>query len=113
MEDVRGAGDALRDRPFPDEIVRYKKAVREFMRYVVENGFRVHEETGIPPFLKPGFRGRRGSPEAQEPNRYRIVQVVDRKLEEMAAMILASQAPQLKLAARLEEINGLLVDLLQ
>ncbi|MDR1899093.1 MAG: DUF327 family protein, partial [Treponema sp.] len=38
MEDVRGAGDALRDRPFPDEIVRYKKAVREFMRYVVENG---------------------------------------------------------------------------
>jgi uncharacterized protein YaaR (DUF327 family) len=39
--------------------------------------------------------------------------VVDRKLEEMAARLLSDQLSQLELLARLEEINGLLVDLLQ
>ncbi|MDR0450835.1 MAG: YaaR family protein [Treponema sp.] len=42
-----------------------------------------------------------------------MVQVVDRKLEEMAARLLSDQLSQLELLARLEEINGLLVDLLQ
>jgi uncharacterized protein YaaR (DUF327 family) len=113
MEDVRSAGDALRGRPFPDEIVRYRKAVKNFMHYVVENGFRVREEAGIPLFLKPGFKGKRGTPESYKQVAYKTVEVVDRKLEEMAAMILRSQMPQLELMARLEEINGLLVDLLQ
>jgi uncharacterized protein YaaR (DUF327 family) len=38
--------------------------------------------------------------------------VVDRKLEEMAARLLSDQLSQLELLGRLEEINGLLVDLL-
>jgi uncharacterized protein YaaR (DUF327 family) len=113
MEDVRSTGDALRGRPFPDEIVRYKRAVRDFMHYVVENGLKVREEAGIPQFLKPGFKGKRGTPESQKQLVYKTVQVVDGKLEEMAALILRSQMPQLELVARLEEINGLLVDLLQ
>jgi uncharacterized protein YaaR (DUF327 family) len=113
MEDVRSAGDALRERPFPDETVRYKKAVRDFMHYVVENGFRTHEEAGIPQYMKPDFRGVRGSPESRKQMRYRIVQVVDRKLEDIAVIILRSQTSQLDLMVRLEEINGLLIDLLQ
>ena len=113
MEDVRAAGDVLRERPFPGETVRYMKAVRDFMHYVVENGFQTHEEAGIPQYMKPDFRGLRGSPESRKQMRYRIVQVVDRKLEEIAAMILRSQSPQLELMVRLEEINGLLIDLLQ
>jgi uncharacterized protein YaaR (DUF327 family) len=113
MEDVRSAGDALRKRPFSGEAVRYKKAVGDFMHYVVENGFRIHEEDGMPQYMRPNFRGVRGSPESRKQMRHRIVQVVDRKLEEIAAMILRSQKPQLDLMARLEEINGLLIDLLQ
>jgi uncharacterized protein YaaR (DUF327 family) len=38
---------------------------------------------------------------------------VDKKLEDMAAMLMTSQMSQLELLARLEEITGLLVDLLQ
>jgi uncharacterized protein YaaR (DUF327 family) len=113
MDEVRGAGDDLRNRPFPDEILVYKKAVRNFMFYVVENGYQIHESAGVPKFLKPGFRGSRGTPESQERRVYVQVQVIDKKLEDMAAMILTSQIDQLELAARLEEITGLLVDLLQ
>jgi uncharacterized protein YaaR (DUF327 family) len=113
MDDVRSAGDELRNRPFPGEILSFKKAVRNFMFYVVENGYQVHESAGVPKFLKPGFKGARGTPESQERRVYVQVQVIDKKLEDMAAMILTSQMDRLELAARLEEITGLLVDLLQ
>jgi uncharacterized protein YaaR (DUF327 family) len=113
MDEVRSAGSALLDRPLPDEIMRYKQAVRNFMHYVVKNGYTVEHEAGIPKFLKPGYQGSRGTPESQEQKRYVKVQVIDKKLEDMAAMLLAGQKDRLKLTARLEEINGLLVDLLQ
>jgi uncharacterized protein YaaR (DUF327 family) len=113
MDEVRSAGDILRNRPFPDEILAYKRAVRNFMHYVVENGFQVLTSAGIPKFLKPGYQGPRGTPEAWERRAYVQVQVIDKKLEDLAAGILGSQTNQLELAARLEEITGLLVDLLQ
>jgi uncharacterized protein YaaR (DUF327 family) len=113
MDQVRGAGDVLRDRPFPDEIIRYKQAVRNFMNYVVENCYTLEHENGIPKFLKPGYKGQRGTQESQAQARYTKIQVIDKKLEDLAAQLLADQKDKLKLAARLEEINGLLVDLLE
>ena len=113
MDDVRSAGDVLRSRPFPDEILHYKQAVRNFMHYVVENSYALEHEAGIPKFLKPGYRGPRGTPDAMSQLRYTKIQIIDKKLEDLAAMLLASQTPQLALASRLEEIQGLLVDLLQ
>jgi uncharacterized protein YaaR (DUF327 family) len=113
MDEVRSTGDELRNRPFADEIIRYKRAVRNFMHYVVENGFQVQESAGLPKFLKAGYRGPHGTPESWERRVYIQVQVIDKKLENMAAHILTSQMSQLELTARLEEITGLLVDLLQ
>jgi uncharacterized protein YaaR (DUF327 family) len=112
-DEVRSAGDALRNRPFPDEIIRYKQAVRNFMNYVVENVFNLSREAGVPNFLKPGYKGPRGTHLAMEQKSYTKIQVIDNKLEELAALLLSSQMPQLELASRLEEIKGLLVDLLQ
>ncbi|GHV95018.1 hypothetical protein AGMMS50293_13380 [Spirochaetia bacterium] len=113
MDEVRSAGDTLRDHPFPDEIMRYKQAVRNFMHYVVENSYALEQEAGIPKSLKAGYKGPLWTPEAREQKRYTKIQVIDKKLEDLAAMLLASQMPQLALASRLEEISGLLVDLLQ
>jgi uncharacterized protein YaaR (DUF327 family) len=102
MDEVRSAGDILRGRPFPDEIIRYKRAVRNFMHFVVEHCYDLHHETGIP-----------NTPEAMKQITYTKIEVIDKKLEDLAAMLLASQATQLELASRLEEIKGLLVDLLK
>jgi uncharacterized protein YaaR (DUF327 family) len=41
------------------------------------------------------------------------VQVIDRKLEQLAAEIMAGQTTQLELLARVDEITGMLVNLLQ
>ena len=113
MDEVRSAGDSLRGRPFPSEILRYKQAVRNFMHYVVENSYSLDHETGIPKFLKSGYKGPRGTPESMKQITYTKIQVIDKKLEDMAAMLLSSQMQQLELASRLEEIKGLLIDLLQ
>ncbi|GHT93548.1 hypothetical protein FACS1894140_6660 [Spirochaetia bacterium] len=113
LDDVRSAGDDLRNRPFPEEIIRYKRAVHDFLYYVKENAYAVEEQAGVPNYLKPRYKGPRGTPKSQDRTGFHIIQVVDKKLEEMAARILSDQMNQLELLARLEEITGLLVDLLQ
>jgi uncharacterized protein YaaR (DUF327 family) len=113
MDEVRSAGDTLRSRPFPDEIMRYKQAVRSFMHYVAENAYSLDHETGLPRFLKPGYKGPRGIPESKQGFVYTKIQVIDKKLEDMAAMLLSGQTTQIELLSRLEEIKGLLIDLLQ
>lgn len=113
MDEVRSTGDMLKNRPLPEEIMRYKQAVRNFINYVVKNSYSLEYEEGIPNFLKPGFSGRRGTPEAMKGKEYTKIQVIDKKLEDLAAMLLSSQLKQMELISRLEEIRGLLVDLLQ
>jgi uncharacterized protein YaaR (DUF327 family) len=106
MEDVRDAGDALRERPFPQEILAYKQAVRNFMRYVVDNNYLVEDHQGI-----YKYKDNRHSPDSRYSTMYHTVQVVDRRLEELAAALLKGQLSQLETLSRLEEIKGLLVDL--
>ena len=113
MDEVRDAGDVLKARPLPDEIMRYKQAVRKFINYVVENVYSKDYDTGIPAYLKPGFKGIRGTDESRESKHYVKLAVIDKKLEDLAAMLFSSQSRQMELVSRLEEIKGLLVDLLQ
>jgi len=99
LDGVHTAGDALKKRPFPEEIKRYKQAVRNFLNYVVDNAYSTEEQiSGINPMRR---------------KTYTIIQVVDQKLELLAAAILAGQSSQLDLLARVDEITGILVDLLQ
>jgi uncharacterized protein YaaR (DUF327 family) len=113
LDEVHSAGDALAEKPFPDEIKRYKAAVRGFMSYIVENGFGTEGEMGLPRGQKPGFKGLRGSPESREQTVHTQVKVVDEKLEKLAADIMSGQLRQLDLLGRVEEINGLLINMLE
>ncbi|MDR0759107.1 MAG: DUF327 family protein [Treponema sp.] len=99
LDEVHSSGDELKGRPFPDEIVRYKKAVRNFIHYVVENSYVLEEKTSGVNLLRR--------------KKFTLVQVVDRKLEQLAAGIMAGQTNQLELLARIDEIAGILVNLLQ
>ncbi|MCL2878654.1 MAG: YaaR family protein [Treponema sp.] len=112
MDEVHSAGSALRDKPCPDEIIRYKQAVRNFMHYVVKNSFTVENEKGLPRFMRPAAVNQPGTAR-DDAKTYIKINVIDAKLENFAAGILTGQISQLKLIAGLEEINGLLIDLLQ
>jgi len=96
MDAVHSAGSDLIERPFHDEILRYKRAVRDFVNYVVDNAFAVEK-------LQTRRKGK-----------IKIhvqVQIIDKKLEELAAAILSGQANQLMRVSKIDEIKGLLVDL--
>ena len=102
---LRSAGSDLKERPFADEILAYKKAVRNFIHHVLEYGYETEKTHGIK--KKIIVRGEAKWNEMA----YHQVRVVDRKLEELAAAILSGQASVLERVSKIDEITGLLVDL--
>jgi uncharacterized protein YaaR (DUF327 family) len=99
LDDVHSSGERLKNRPFPEEIKQYKRAVRNFLHYIVENGYIIEEQiSGTNPLRRKKFT---------------LVQVVDKKLEQLAAGILAGQNDQLEILAKVDEIKGILVDLMR
>lgn len=99
LDAVHGFGEALRKDPNPDNIKAYKKAVRNFVHYVVENAYELNEQTSGRNIMKR--------------KKYTTVVVVDEKLERLAADLMSSQRDRLDILRRLDEIHGLLVDLLR
>jgi hypothetical protein len=99
LDDVHESGEELKTKPTPENIKRYKGAVRSFLHYIVENGYTAEERMSGTNILKR--------------KKFVVIQVVDRKLEQLAAGILAGQRAQLDILAKVEEINGLLIDLIR
>ena len=105
MDAVHVSGSDLLERPFHDEIINYKKAVREFLNYVVKNGYEIEKIQGIK--KRVVLRG-----EAEwKSTVFHQVKIIDQKLEELAAAILSGQSTQLERVSKMEIITGLLVDL--
>jgi len=105
LDEVRSAGDSLKRRPLPAEMIEYKKAVRNFLNYVVKNSFDIKVSEGIK--RKNYVRGEK----RWDAKMHLQIQVIDKKLEELAAEILMKQINDLELKNKLEEITGLLVDI--
>lgn len=98
LDEVHQSGDRLKDNPSVDLVQAYKKAVRDFIHYVVERSFSLEEKSSGGSVLK-------------RKKFYRIA-VIDESLERLAAEILRNQRDKLEILRRVDEINGLLVDLL-
>lgn len=91
------AGDALKKNPYTEDFLTYKTALSHFIRFVVQNSYDIelHER-------------RKGKKKQIVMN----VQVINKKLDDLAADILYNQADQLKILAKIDEINGIVVNLL-
>ena len=108
LDEIHTAGDALSRRPFPPEIAAYREAVRNFIHYVVENSYDTEEQLSTGKFVK-----HEGGYEIQSQKKFTLIKIIDSRLEGMAAAILRGQLNQLEILEKLEEIKGLLVDLLE
>lgn len=87
----------LTEAPTYENVVRYTRAVKEFMEDVIQKLYRRTERFGI--------KTREGQ------KIYTLVQNVDEKLSNLTEKVLESQADSLGLASRVGEIRGMLVDL--
>ena len=98
LDEVHGLGEDLKRGPNPDAVVAYKLAVRNFVHYVVERTYKLEEKTSGTNILKR--------------KKYVVLNVIDGKLERLGAEILSAQRDQLEILRKVDEIYGILVDLL-
>ena len=83
----------------------YKNGLKRVFKYVLSNGLDTERQKRYfnPLKMKPG----------QEYEPYTIVRIIDKKLESLAASILRDQTDQMKILAEIDEIKGLLVNLVR
>ncbi|MBI9103342.1 MAG: YaaR family protein [Spirochaetales bacterium] len=102
LDEVHQAGDKLKNSPTMTAVLQYKQAVKGFIHHVVEQGLELVEQEGVK-FANP----------MKKQKKYTIIKVIDQKLEKLAAGIMQNQKSQLEMLEAVNEIHGLLVDLLQ
>ena len=105
LDDIHEAGERLIEKPFISSIKDYKNAVRKFIGYIVKQAYDAETDIQSRRFLKNGI------PVLDE-KKWVKVRVVDEKLEKLAAYIVQSQKNQLTILKKIEEIEGILVDLM-
>ncbi len=98
LDGVHETGEKLKEHPSVSLIREYKHAVGRFLKFVVENSLSLEERVSGFNILKR--------------KRFTIIKIIDEKLERLAAAVLTNQREQLEVLRRVDEINGLLVDLL-
>jgi uncharacterized protein len=97
LDSVFSSGDSLKKSPTLDAIKDYRQKVKAFIKYAVAHSIRVEETTSGASILKR--------------KRFTLVKVIDEKLQALAVSVLSAQKEQLAILAQIDEINGLLVDL--
>ncbi len=105
LDNIHEAGERLIEKPFMSSIKEYKKAVRKFVGYIVKKAYEAETDIQTRRFLKNGI------PVFDE-KKWVKVRVVDEKLEKLASYIVQSQKNQLTILKKIEEIEGILVDLM-
>ncbi|HLT57992.1 MAG: YaaR family protein [Limnochordales bacterium] len=99
IKDVDAAAARLRAELTLEALREYKEALRQAVAAALRRMYAVHTETG---FARGGRR-----------RLLYVVRTIDAKLEELTRLMLSQQRDNLALAARLDEIRGLLLDLYQ
>ena len=95
------AGDELKTRQNLEAMEKYRKKVSQFMKYIVKINYnfittREQKKLRSGRVIKPMYQ----------------IQIIDQKLNQLAAEMMILHGANLNLLAKLEEINGMIVDLL-
>lgn len=98
LDGVHECGERVKENATLRAVQDYKAAVRGFLAYVIKHTLALEQKESGASILKR--------------KRFTLIKVIDQKLERFAAEILQNQREQLEILKRIDEINGLLVDLL-
>ena len=97
-EKIDEQGSRLSDKVDVREFEKYRKLIREFMDEIVSNGYSFSREDTY------AARGR---------HRYlATVKIVDEKLDELGKEVLKEHADTIELISKIDDIRGLLLDMM-
>lgn len=98
MEDITQQGKKLGKRMDVRDMKHYRQLVKDFMNEIVN---RSHK------FSRENFLDRRGRHRV-----YGIIKLVDRNLDELAEELLKDEQDHLAILSKIDEIRGLLLDII-
>jgi uncharacterized protein len=99
LEEIYGLGDRLKGIPTMENIKNYKNAVKEFLKVVSQKMVGVESRTSGTHVLKR--------------KHFTLLKIIDTKLEQLTLHFLKDQESQLDILSRVDEINGLLINILK
>jgi hypothetical protein len=99
LDDIHGLGEKIRKDVSFELIAKYRSAVRAFLKTVVTGALQVEAKQSSPNVLRQ--------------KKFTLVKVIDGKLERLASGVLMNQHETFEVLAKIDEINGLLIDLIQ
>lgn len=95
---IESQSGKLQDKVFIEDLVQYKKLVKEFLDVTVNNSHVFYKENSL---------DRRGRHRV-----YSLVKKVDNELDELTKDFLDIENNRIKILKRLDDIKGLLLDIL-
>ncbi len=98
MEEITQQGDRIKKRIDIKDIKRYRQLIREFMNEVITRSHKFSRENSL---------DRRGRHRV-----YGIIKLVDEAIDELAQELINDEKDQLLVLNRIDEIRGMLLDLL-
>jgi len=98
IENIIELGQKLKKRISQQNILNYKNSVKNFLKAILKNVFTVEEKLSSRNILNQ--------------KKYTIIKVVDKKLDNLVVNLLLNQSKELNIMHSLEEIQGLLINLM-
>jgi uncharacterized protein YaaR (DUF327 family) len=98
LDQVHERGDLLAEHQSLENIRTYRRAVSSFLDYVIANMIEVEEQTSGGSVLRR--------------KRFTQLKIIDEKLEALVQGVLRNQVKQLDVLEKINEIRGLLIDLI-
>lgn len=98
LQNIAEQGERMAKRADLKELHKYREMIRQFMQEAVSNGFSFSKTR------KFDSRGRNKS--------FALIQRINEKLDEMTQALLSEEADHIELMKNVDEIRGMLVDLL-
>ncbi|MEL3908000.1 MAG: DUF327 family protein [Treponemataceae bacterium] len=99
QDEVFSKGDTLRKKITLETIKDYKKAVSDFLAYFVSHAYDFKQT----PEVRISYRQPKSS----------TIRLINEKLEKFATELFTNQLKQLDILERVDEIKGLIIDLLK
>jgi uncharacterized protein YaaR (DUF327 family) len=99
LDEIYTIGDNLKALPTLENIKKYKYAVKAFLKIVAQKMVGVEKKSSGTHVLKR--------------KRFTLIKIIDTKIEQLSLQFLKQQEEQIEILSKVDEINGLLIDILR
>lgn len=96
LQEVLKAGNRFSRSPTNKNFQAYRDSMRRFLQFIEKGLYSIREDMGA---------------NADFPKLYMVADIVDEKMHQIAALLMKNEKNTLLFAGKVEEINGLVLDL--